>query len=834
MHRHWRLILRPLLEATCPAVIVEVGAQCGPNTWNLLEVARACGATVHSIDPEPQYDAKALREEHGDRFVCHRALSLNVLGRIERPDIVLIDGDHNWYTVLNELRLLERSSEKSCSPFPVVALHDTGWPYGQRDTYYDPETVPNAHRQPYKRAGVVPGSPELAPEGGLNPKLCNGIYENALHNGVLTAVEDFVAESKEAFELRQLPGGHGLTVLVPGRRLDENMALSELLSTMSTVGFLQEHAEWLERTRVEQLIESQQSLSNAQDGLLRTQADLEAQDARVAELCGVVKEARGELVRHERAAHELRDALKEARDELVQREQTAHELRDALKEARSELVQRGERIATLAERRTHADDRADVLSEQLEGLKARLDAAMEEHKSTVAELSARHAERVRELQDGLEYSQAKAKARDDRLSSLLEARTLADTCHESLLGQFDELEGRLRAAETERESMATELDTRLEDEVRWQEELFRRVRADLVDRHRALLQSQEELARIIEIVERVAGSRSWRLGHGIMVLGRRLTFRRPRGQDALVLLGRRAERALATIASEADRATVREAALPELLAPADGRHAMTGGGSARAEAHVIATRVASNGAAGGQGPSEGASPRPRVVVYTAVAGGYDVVKPPSVVDGGGDDFVCFTDRPTDVPAPWQPRPFDFYHVDPARMSRYAKLHPHLYFPDHEWSIWVDANLLIHEGLSQLVNVVATQGTIGMYLHPHRSDCYAEADEVIRRGGLDDPEIVREQIDRYRRAGFEGGVLFETGVTVRRHHDEGVQGLMRAWWREIQNGSRRDQISLPFVAEERRVPVVPLGPRGESVRTSPILTRYSHGPSPVPA
>ncbi len=43
------------------------------------------------------------------------------------------------------------------TPLPVLILHDVGWPYGRRDLYYTPETIPEEFRQPYEQAGMLPG-----------------------------------------------------------------------------------------------------------------------------------------------------------------------------------------------------------------------------------------------------------------------------------------------------------------------------------------------------------------------------------------------------------------------------------------------------------------------------------------------------------------------------------------------------------------------------------------------------------------------------------------------------------------------------------------------------
>lgn len=227
--------------------------------------------------------------------------------------------------------------------------------------------------------------------------------------------------------------------------------------------------------------------------------------------------------------------------------------------------------------------------------------------------------------------------------------------------------------------------------------------------------------------------------------------------------------------------------------------------------------------------------KPRsLVVYTAISGGYDALKRPAVLPRDCD-FVCFTDDPDLRSDVWQMRPFDMFHVDPTRMARYVKTHPHVYFPDHEHSIWVDANLLLRGDVRAFVDALSDERPFAAFVHPHRDCVYAEADEIVARGGLDDERVVRRQVDGYRREGHpEHAGLVETNVLVRRHDDPRVVALMTAWWREIDNGSKRDQLSLPVVARRAGFDVAPLAPRGTSVRNHPALERYRHGAEGVKA
>ena len=136
MYYFWDTVIQPVLEILQPKTIVEIGSDQGHNTENLLEYCQQQNAKLHVIDPWPKYEISDWEEEYGESVVFHLSLSLNALPLVEQCDLVLIDGDHNWYTVFNELKLIEKLSDKQSQPFPLILLHDIGWPYGRRDLYY--------------------------------------------------------------------------------------------------------------------------------------------------------------------------------------------------------------------------------------------------------------------------------------------------------------------------------------------------------------------------------------------------------------------------------------------------------------------------------------------------------------------------------------------------------------------------------------------------------------------------------------------------------------------------------------------------------------------------
>lgn len=256
MHRLWRTVVEPVLEATRPAVILEIGASDGRNTEHLLEYCRENGGVLHTIDPLPGFDVGAWQARYGGAFVFHRRMSLEALPEIPVPDVALIDGDHNWYTVFHELRLIEERARAEKRDFPVVVLHDVGWPYGRRDLYYDPSTIPAEQRQPFRKGGMRPGHAELVDEGGLNPSFHNAVTEGGARNGVLTAVEDFVKNNERPVELAVVPGIHDLGILYSKEAVRGNGRLRELIEGFGSPEFLARQCRLVEKRRVKEVMRS--------------------------------------------------------------------------------------------------------------------------------------------------------------------------------------------------------------------------------------------------------------------------------------------------------------------------------------------------------------------------------------------------------------------------------------------------------------------------------------------------------------------------------------------------------------------------------------------------
>jgi hypothetical protein len=198
----------PCLDAARPASVIEIGAYAGDLTRLLMEWAEGAGTQIFSIDPDPQPALVALAGQYSGLEVVRRR-SLEALPEMPAADAVIIDGDHNYYTVMQELRLVAQRAVHGA--LPLLICHDVCWPHARRDAYYAPQTIPEDQRQETVEGGYVfPGEAGLK-EGGL-------IYhwpatrEGGPRNGVLTAIEDFL-EEREGLRFALVPAFFGLGVI---------------------------------------------------------------------------------------------------------------------------------------------------------------------------------------------------------------------------------------------------------------------------------------------------------------------------------------------------------------------------------------------------------------------------------------------------------------------------------------------------------------------------------------------------------------------------------------------------------------------------------------------
>ena len=212
--------------------IVEIGAEFGGMSFLLADYAAAQSGRLTSVDPCPKDEFVQWAAAHPE--VRHIAkTSFEAFAELERVDAWVIDGDHNWFTVYNELKRADGLCSRDGKPM-LAFLHDVAWPWARRDLYYAPDRIPAAFRHPYSyEGGVTLDVLGVLPNRGFRGL---GQYACATHeggpcNGVLTAVEDYIDEVRgegRGIAFARIPAVFGLGILF-STDADWAPALSELL-----------------------------------------------------------------------------------------------------------------------------------------------------------------------------------------------------------------------------------------------------------------------------------------------------------------------------------------------------------------------------------------------------------------------------------------------------------------------------------------------------------------------------------------------------------------------------------------------------------------------------
>ncbi|CAH0356131.1 hypothetical protein BH11PSE5_BH11PSE5_12540 [soil metagenome] len=197
--------------------IVEIGAEFGGMSHMLADFVADVDGHLTSIDPAPAPEFVEWAAQSA--FVTHVAApSLEVIDTLSNVDAWLIDGDHNYFTVYNELLAADALCQRDGKPL-LTFLHDVSWPTARRDMYYAPRRIPKAFRHPHEfGAGAMLDRVALVPGQGFRGEQAWAMasVSGGPRNGVLTAVEDFIADvgkTGRVLAFARIPAVFGLGVL---------------------------------------------------------------------------------------------------------------------------------------------------------------------------------------------------------------------------------------------------------------------------------------------------------------------------------------------------------------------------------------------------------------------------------------------------------------------------------------------------------------------------------------------------------------------------------------------------------------------------------------------
>lgn len=191
----------------------------------------------------------------------------------------------------------------------------------------------------------------------------------------------------------------------------------------------------------------------------------------------------------------------------------------------------------------------------------------------------------------------------------------------------------------------------------------------------------------------------------------------------------------------------------------------------------------------------------KAVIYTSLTGGYDNLPQYEVLDADFD-YICFTN---DYPAgskvgQWEIRPIPIVLDDKTRLSRYVKLMPHAVFPDYEYSVWLDANLIItaqniYDIIKQRINHKEIWCAVK---HPLLDCIYDDAHACIIGANVKFSDVA-PQVKFLQQEKFPRHYgLYENNFIIRNHNAFSVKEIDSTWWEIYLQYSKRDQLSLCYI------------------------------------
>lgn len=222
----------------------------------------------------------------------------------------------------------------------------------------------------------------------------------------------------------------------------------------------------------------------------------------------------------------------------------------------------------------------------------------------------------------------------------------------------------------------------------------------------------------------------------------------------------------------------------------------------------------------------------KIIVYTANIGNYDAPEIPLFMQQNPDiEFWYITTDTTYRSNDWNVKfvnDMPLTTEEPQRAARYFKLQPHKCLPPHDISIWFDSCLTLripdYKHFVE-VNLLKPESDMVAYRHPRRT-CLYEEGKVCASQGLDNSIRIKRQMERYKKAKFPVNFgLYDTGFIIRRNNAL-MQHFNDLWYRELQSGSKRDQLSHGYALWKTGIKISAfIG--GARKGASPYLTKRRH-------
>ena len=430
-----------LLDAGEIHFIAEIGCESGAHSRALADYIRTRGGKVIFVDPVATDFLDSMAKQPFSDY--HQMLSGEYLPAATDIECFFLDGDHNYETMFSDLTTLAKTAEKGVGK--VAFLHDVSWPWARRDLYYDVSRIAN----PLPCGPEITVSPFIAGDAGPDGLPPNGYWvstqEGGPHNGVLTAVEDFLkTDAGENWRLVLAPVFYGIGILYRPDRFT-TATLPRFEREIEMISCWRDILATLEYNRITNLCHIQ-SLGHFID---KIGAEWHANQS-------YIKESNNRLYQSDAAAKKYYEAFAAAENSRKQAEAEIESLKTSQSTLEEECIALQEQYAELL----HEEQRHQ---EELESCKEELTLAAADTQRLHAEINAL-TESVKSRETALA---AALSERDTNRKMLQEKDSALQTTQELLAAKSSELNVKINELDSWRE----QAENAIVDREQYQKEL---------------------------------------------------------------------------------------------------------------------------------------------------------------------------------------------------------------------------------------------------------------------------------------------------------------------------------------------------------------------------
>lgn len=218
----------------------------------------------------------------------------------------------------------------------------------------------------------------------------------------------------------------------------------------------------------------------------------------------------------------------------------------------------------------------------------------------------------------------------------------------------------------------------------------------------------------------------------------------------------------------------------------------------------------------------------KIAVFSCISGEYETPIP-LITHREGVDCYLFSDKKLKkAPEGYETIISNYINPEPVRTARFVKTHPHIWFKDYDYAVWIDSNVHFYADIFEYCErLIHAEADCGFIPHPVRHNFAEEYAELLRLGIISG-DLAESQIDRYCEDDkLLKSRLVETNFFICRPQSPAVSKFMQIWWAEINRFTHRDQLSVNYALETSGVKWTEILEEGRSARDHSDFLLFSH-------